>query len=81
MDRHVLTLYGNNSRTQLYTHLNTRGYKTVELSRAIIPLGYFNISHTFRNNYLEFYRPKDGRIASDYIIIPDGLYSVADIFE
>lgn len=79
MDRRVITLYGNNSRTQLYTHLNTRGYKTVELSRAILPLGYFNIAHTFRNNFIEFYRPKNGKVVTDVIMIPDGLYSVADL--
>lgn len=74
----VLTLHGTDMKALLSNYLDTNDYETVELTRAFIPLAYYNVSQKLQNNYITVAQlGVDNKYTNETTIsFQDGFYSV-----
>jgi len=79
----VISLRGKRLSTRLYSHLDTRPFETVALSRAVLPYAYFNISDKIKNNIVRYMTgEKEGAHYKVFrVTIRNGLYSVQSFNE
>jgi hypothetical protein len=52
-------------------------YKTIQITKAFLPLSYFNIKGSLNNNYIRYVILDNNKKVSDRgsLVIPDGLYT------